>query len=398
MKGTPTTLVFREGLTGSNWRAVRVDGAGAARRGLLADILEQGERVVLLLPGDDAVMRTIDLPGVRASERREAALSILEPELAETADTLALGYFSLPNKRTLAIWMSKSRLAAWLGAVSASGAVLVSAVPEWLLLCRERSTDDADVWYQADKAWLISKHGAGLCTQASLAIAAVGHAMAGRRCEQFRFHGAASEMTLTEFAKIPGYARGEAGFDWPALWNRVGDPQQMDIRRAAESGGQVKKPLPLGTLLAAVAFVCIALGSFVAAELNALEAERDRWDSNSVALFRGAFPDEGRVVDVKRQMKLKLRAAGGTNDNDRVTLRLLGGLAGLAEIDSDVQVAALQYESGRLVVSLQARALFDIEQLRAAAEKDVPELVPRLQQLVVTTDAATAELHLGTDQ
>jgi type II secretion system protein L len=380
----PTTLLYREGLSGSNWLARRLDGAGAVRRGQISQILQPGEKVVLLLPGDDAAARLVDLPNIRGAERREAALSILEPDLAQTVDALMLGCFASVNKQTLAVWVSKSRLAAWLGGVNAAGAFVVAAVPEWGLLYQVRDEHTAQAWRSGEKTWVISRRGIAVCVECALA---------GVVMEKMSVDDA--DAALNEFVDKSGCVRGDAEFSWLALWNRVGKVEQMDLRRVAELTSQARAPMSFRRLLAGLAFACLAAGGFVGVELNALEAERDRWDANSAAVFRAAFPDGGRVVDVKRQMKLKLRALGASANRGLETLALLDGLARIAESNDAVKITGVQYESGRLIVSLRAQAISDIERLRAAAAKKLPEFAPRLQQLVATTGEAQGELHLG---
>ena len=97
-------------------------------------------------------------------------------------------------------------------------------------------------------------------------------------------------------------------------------------------------------------------------------------------------------------MRLKLRSAGASVDSGPDTLELLDGFARVAESTDGVTVTGIQYESGRLVVSVRAQAISDIERLRTAATKTVPELAPRLQQLVATAGEAQGELHLGADR
>jgi general secretion pathway protein L len=164
--------------------------------------------------------------------------------------------------------------------------------------------------------------------------------------------------------RVPAPPEGLAGVMTGLARDTGPDLLQGEFRRAVEVSGRVARPWRVAAVLLLASAVLHTAG--LAWEASDLSARAGSAAARAERLFRDAFPEVGRVVDVRTQTSQRLQAlrAGAARDES-------GFLALLAQVSgplaaSGAELRGLRYEDGRLDLELRSAAVADFEALRAA--------------------------------
>jgi general secretion pathway protein L len=132
--------------------------------------------------------------------------------------------------------------------------------------------------------------------------------------------------------------------------------------RVSAARGEGRRRWTSVWLSAAASIAVFILGCVVAGWLMEREALEVR--DQTVATFRKMFPDEGRIVNLRRQAETRLAAgSGGASDVMRGMAALAGSLGNSEVVGVTVEGLRYSADGGALGVELHATSLAQIDQL-----------------------------------
>ncbi|MFC4724579.1 type II secretion system protein GspL [Glycocaulis abyssi] len=159
---------------------------------------------------------------------------------------------------------------------------------------------------------------------------------------------AAASLDMAQLQLMPALfgARLAASLDWSSLlkpWRRVA--------------------------VLAVAAGALALAG-VTTEAAWLSRQAELYQTASMELFAGAFPDTRRIVNPRAQLARRLRELEAMDAGGAGFLPLAGALAEATQDLPGIQIVAVRFEAGQAALSVSARygSFDDFEALRGAGE------------------------------
>ncbi|MES3040999.1 MAG: type II secretion system protein GspL [Pseudomonadota bacterium] len=324
--------------------------------------------VVLITPvGMDASIILQATP----KQRREAGLNLVtlaEDQMAEDYERLHWTLHSVDDQQVLARGISKSWLQAWRDRLQASGLNIRAAIPESALFNQDHETW---LWLPAGETavyWQMEL-GQGAVVQRS-DISALMQAQLDRQpllsSVRLRYPQGTDLPVLPERIQ-PTPAPWQ---DWADLLKTQSSgywlqhPQNWlvgDMANKAVSGGQSRW---YWIALLAITAVLIQIG-LDRYETNRLKAQASAARLEAESIYRAAFPDDRRIVNLARQFKAK--QAQGSSVDPAQLLQLLAQTAP----NANWQITKLEYQDAAATrVEISGPALADINtwanQLNAA--------------------------------
>jgi general secretion pathway protein L len=172
------------------------------------------------------------------------------------------------------------------------------------------------------------------------------------------------------------------------------DLLQGEFRRSAEVSGRAARPWRVAAMLLLALAVLHTAG--LVWQASDLFARAGVAAARAEGLFREAFPEVGRVVDVRTQTTQRLQAlrAGAASDESGF-LPLLERVSGPLSA-SGAELRGLRYEGGRLDLELRSTAVADFEALRAATGARAVDV--RTQAGKPGERVVTGRLQVGRDR
>ena len=366
--------VHRDGLIA--WSAIEPASGARLARGELGEgeaIALPGQaritRTLCLLPSEDVFYGRVDLPARTEAEARQAAPFLIEDELAEPLDTLAVsvGPRSADGKRAVAA-ASRSLIESWRERVAALAVKPLFVMPD----CAALSGHDADLvlFDRRDALLFHSRVSPGIACGGAVEPAMervltpvlIGEAQGRTVAASATLGLAGPTVRPVEHDDLDVLA---ARLDAAALKSMppvFGAGLAHDFSWS-ETMARMRRPAAIAAALL-LGFTALTLGEGVY-----YRAQRDVADQASVDLFRAAFPDAGVVRNPIAQLNNRMRAAGGGSDS--AFLPLMAGLAEIAETVENVRIDAVRYDAARggLSVSAVYSSFEDYEALRQAASE-----------------------------
>lgn len=291
---------------------------------------------VFIIPGEAVTSRTIALPKGVKRHLQQALPYLLEDELASPIETLhiASGEISGDNK-TLIFAIDKTLMADYLALATELALPLTAVIPDYLLLPTTTTPQLAN-WH--NKTLIRLPDGTGMA-----------------------FPAAATPQAIEQLgAEI-----------WPA--------QEMDRRLQAEppahkanllQGGftpasnadRWQKPAGFALCASLCLFLCyfFAVGLYFNQQATFLNEE-------ARTLYLSLFPQDKRVVNIRRQMAGHLQGGREHSESSRV-FHLLAKLADAVTQtgENNLQIRHLQFErkAGTLIAEVQAKGMSDSQTLQ----------------------------------
>jgi general secretion pathway protein L len=333
-----------------------------------------GERVALIVPGEDVALHAVEPPTRSLVQALVAARFAIEDDLAEPLEDVEVMLAGRrgreEGREREVVVVSRARLALWRAGLEAIGLAPDHAAPDYALL--PAAAGEVLVVDQGQRV-LVRGKGLGLAVDAALAPGVLAAALARRPEDAVRLLSdrpddllppAARDGRRVELAPAPGDAEMlalhedglESGLaiDLASAWR---------ARRAAA-------PLGLASWRAAAGLAAAVGVSFLAllgAETLALRRHAAAAEAEAERLLLAAFPDMGRVVNPRAQLRerLGLRGAAGSASFLELSAILSESLRDIAT----VEVETLRYDAGEgLSASLVYSSYADVERLKAGIE------------------------------
>lgn len=330
-------------------------------------------RALYLAPSSDLFVRTLTLPAKRDSEARLAAPFAIEDDLAGPLEDTEIAVGPRRPDGSRLVHAADRQLAVRWQRIAAS----VDVRPAWLLpeaMVLDAETGDLVLADEDNDVVFLNRTGTGpVCGRIEAEPSSHLFPALFARMRP-------DTVSITPRIRLPGMPAVETpktihplpAVDFAAAASRLGD---SDLRHLpALLGNRHSAAIDWAGLAApfrrAGAFAAAALLIFIGVMLGEgiyLRAQADSLDARAETVFRTAFPDVNRVVNLDAQLRQRLAAVSGGSGSD--FLRLAAGFAGLIEGDDAFAVEALRYDaqSGALSVSATYPDFASFEALRDRA-------------------------------
>ncbi|ALP54308.1 hypothetical protein Tel_14785 [Candidatus Tenderia electrophaga] len=369
-------FIYLESAEHSSWVKLGADGSIAAKgQAPLAEIPSGGERVIVLVPGEEVLLTQTEVPGHSRRLLAQAVPYALEEQLVEDVDDLHFALGAVAGDRVQVAVVSRARMDAWLGELHQAGIEAERMVPDVLALPLHddawhvlrlkqrlllRSGPQSGMVMDADNAafWL-----AAVLKEAEPKPAALRIQDFSDSAEPLSELGAELEPAL-EVERLEEPAAGlpvavlASGFDAQQAINLLQGPYS---RR--ERVSRYWRPWRAAAALLA-GFIVVQFAAGVV-ERQQLEAQQQALDAEIEQIYRQAFPEARKVVNARVQMEralASLRGGGSAEGGGFAELlaqagRQFNAAAGLA-------LQRLSYKGGQLDVALLIGDLQQLDQLK----------------------------------
>lgn len=341
-------------------------GSTAARQAPLESVLDQAaaRRIVVLVPGAEVRLSSVNVPARQASKVLQAAPYLLEDQLADDVETLhfALGPRQGDGTYPVAV-VARARMDQWLQPFRERGLRPEALYPEILAL----PWDTEQRWsalIEPDQVVVRTAAFAGFCCHPDDLASYLQLADAGRT----------QVLRLLVVAQTGGdYSR----IDWPlelrpgyasaleAFVPNLRPDSNINLLQGAYSQRQdlerYWRPWRAAAALAAACLLLAAVTQIV--QTWKLAKAVAAQEAANLERFRELFPTETRVVNLAAQLDQQLRALQGGGRRDGL-LPLLETLAQAVTTNQGLKLQGLQYREGALSISLEAADLQVVERLR----------------------------------
>ncbi|MEQ8798881.1 MAG: type II secretion system protein GspL [Salinisphaeraceae bacterium] len=337
--------------------------------------------LILVVPGEDVLLSSVDIPPVRqATRRRQAVRFALEDRLAQPIDELhiAIGPRT-PGGEFPAAIAAHDRMEAWLGAIGERAPQVVAIVPDYLCLSLPHE-GEAALYLGDDRALVRIGPFRGFACELSLApallrrgdediplhVATDGSDAADQIIARLRDRGFTVEPATTTAP-----AAGAAGLLHAAS---IRPPINLlqDIYAPRSASDEWLRPLRPGLIMLGLWIVLLLAGQ--ALEYRELAREQEQMRAFAEAQFRAAFPDVNNLNNLRLQAEneiRQLRAREGTAG----LFPLLQAAADAIGPTSALTIDSFQFRNGELFLSLRGDDVQSVEALRSGfADNRVAQL------------------------
>jgi len=374
------------------WECARlaVDAAKGAARGTLEEIarLCRGQRVVALVPGTAVTLHHVQVPARSASEIRMAVPFALEEQLAGKIEGLhfAIGPKAADGTVPVAV-MNGDALRAFLKPLQEAGIMPDAVLPEPLAL----------PWTDGTRSVLID-HGNAIVRTAITGGFAIEAELLPSVLQRFgdgqapvRLWYDPESVSAAEVAKIAaGIGKPTEQQVLPPVLAAVfaqalhSQPCKIDLLQGeyrAQRGGGLRRFLPAIVVALAALFVHLGWSGW---DLYALKRENADLDRRSEELFRKAFPEVKRVVDMDPQADqalAALRSGSGAGD----FLDLYAHAASVLQSIPGLEVDSITFRDGQLGLEMRPGDTATIGQIaeQIATASGVPTTVQGEARIVM---------------
>lgn len=372
-------MVLRVGPVGSttcSWLRLDNEGRpqGSLRAGTFTDAAAEagGLRVVMLVPGLDVLLTTVQLPGLGRQKLLRAVPYVLEEQLSEDVDTLhfAVGRVQADGHHPVAV-IADQRMADLMAAAGAAGLDVQQVIPDLLAIPHSEGEisvllDDTVALvrtgsysgYAVDSdnlGMLLGAQEAGNDTPAVLRILAP---MGSQLPDTTDYPG---EIQVDRYGGDPLQVIAQ-GLDTPVI-----DLLQGNYSRAGE-WARVWRPWR-ATAALLLAGVLVSYG-VMAVDFFRLDRERDELGARIEQSYRDAFPGAKRVVNPRVQMQQQLEKLQRRQGTGNRFLSLLSRSGKVLKEMQGIEITGANFRAGRLDMDLTVSNLQLLDQLKQQLAQD----------------------------
>jgi len=368
------TLLLRADPAGADhWYWLSLDGAGQPRGDIQAGTLADAaggagqQRVVILVPGPECLLTTVQIPGRNRQKLVRAVPYALEEQLSDEVEHL---HFAVGDALPDGSWPVAVISRAWMDRLDAvlaeAGLDVQLVVPEILLLpWREQ---EASVLIEGDVALVRTGPSSGYAADTdNLATLLELQQEADVRPPLNLFVRLdVSPPELDDYAgevRIETWRGNALGVFAQGLGERTFNLLQGPYSRSGK-WGQVWKPLRATAALLLIAVLSGLLT--MAVDYQRLSGESERLQAQIEASFRKAAPETRRVVNPRVQMQQLLEnlERGGAGASDFMVL--LARTGAVLRDSNDIEIGGVSFRAGRLDLDLKIASLQALDQLKQA--------------------------------
>lgn len=361
-------FIYLESAARSSWAKLGADGSVAAQgQAPLAEIPSGGERVIVLVPGEEVLLTQVEVPGHSRRLLAQAVPYALEEQLVEDVDELHFALGAVAGDRVKVAVVSRARMDAWLAELRQAGIEIERMVPDVLALPLH---DDAwHVLRLEQRLLLRSGPQSGMVMDPDNAAFSLAAALkeAEPRPTALRIQDFSDSAEPLPELGVERLEHPAAGLPLAALAVAFDAQQAINLLQGPYSRreriSRYWRPWRAAAALLAGFFVVQFVAGVV--ERQQLDAQQQALDTEIEQIYRQAFPEARKVVNARVQMEralASLRGGGSAEGGGFAELlaqagRQFNAAAGLA-------LQRLSYKGGQLDVALLIGDLQQLDQLK----------------------------------
>ncbi len=361
-------FIYLESVERASWVRLAADGSvHGPGQGALAEIASGGERVTVLVPGEDVLLTQAEVPGHKRRLLARAVPYALEEQLVEDVESLHFALCGVDGERVNVAVVSRARLDQWLVRLQQAGIEAERIVPDVLALPLH---DDA--WHVLrlnDRLLLRTGPQVGMvidAANAALSLTALLNETENRpdilRVQDFTASSEPLPPLDIETVEEPA-----AGLPVAVMAAAFNDQQAINLLQGQYSRreriSRYWRPWRAAAALL-VGFIVVQLAAGVV-ERQQLAAQKEALDAEIEQIYRQAFPEARKVVNARVQMERALTALRGGGSAEGGGFAELLAQAGRQFNNSPgLNLQRLSYKSGQLDVALLIGDLQQLDQLK----------------------------------
>jgi general secretion pathway protein L len=333
--------------------------------------LRAGERAILVAPGEDVALLAVELPVRAEGPALAAARFAIEDDLAQAIEDVevVLGPRGKERMRE-ALVVARDRLEGWRAGLAAIGVETDMVVPDYAAIPIQ--ADTVRILDLGDKL-LVRGRGLGFAVDPALAPAMIAATLARRPGEAVTLSSDRPDAVLPPAARegrqVDVTSAPSVGALLGLVESAVVDGTALNLARVwrTPSGAPVLALKEWRAAAGIAAAAALAFSALIGAQTITMKAEAAQSRVDAERLLVEAFPDIGRVINPRAQLRERLGDGGG-GPGAASFLELSSLLADGAREAGGVEIESIRFGAGqgRLSASIVYAGYGDVERLRAA--------------------------------
>lgn len=391
-------FIYLESVESASWVKLAVDGAvSASGQGSLAEIDCAGERVIVLVPGEDVLLCQAEVPGQKRRLLAQAVPYALEEQLIDDVEEQHFAFGAQSGDQVNVAVVSHEKMQQWQALLQEAGIEADQIVPDVLALPLVENS--WQLLQSGNRLLLRSGEQSGMVLDADTAVfslkallAEAGEAKpATIKCQGFSGSGPSLaeldvELEVEPASGLPVAAMATAY----QQQNTINLLQGQYSRR--ERVSKYWRPWRAAAALLAMFVVLQFAGGIV--DQQRLAAEKTALLADIEQIYRQTFPEARKVVNAKVQMERALKSLrGGGSVTSEGFSDLLAQAGEQFKQSSSLNIQRLSYKNGQLDVALFIADLQQLDQLKQRLV-DKARMQVEIQSATAKDDRVEARLRI----
>ncbi len=390
-------FIYLESEQSASWVKLAADGVvQASGQGGLAEIDSSGQRVIVLVPGEDVLLCRVGVPGQKQRLLAQAVPYALEEQLIDDVEEQHFALGAISGDQVNVAVVSHKKMQQWLALLQQAGIEAdqlvadVLALPlaenSWQLLqFKQRLL----LRYGEQRGLVMDADSASLNLKALLAEA--GESRPDRiKCQDFSaagltLPGVDVELLVEPASGLPVLTMAAAYQEQKAI-NLL---QGQYSRR--ERMSKYWRPWRAAAALLAV-FIVVQFASGIV-DQQRLAAEKTALLEEIEQIYRQTFPKARKVVNAKLQMERALKSLRGGSSTNEGFSKLLAQAGEQFNQTSQLKIQRLSFKNGQLDVALFIGDLQQLDQLKQRLV-DMAGMQVEIQSATAKGDRVEARLRI----
>jgi general secretion pathway protein L len=333
-----------------------------------ADLAAAANEIVVVVPGEDVLLTRAELPKSSAARLAQVLPYALEDQVLGTVEEqhFALGPAGDDGRHAVAV-VTRDRLDAWLRQLREAGVEADVLLPETLAVPL-RGVQPA-VLLDGSRCTVRTDSARGFVCPIGQLAAWLPPGLADAHFDGYAAAGATTAALPASLHVdwVPGSDRGNPGSTLLDVFaHGIGETPALNLLQGAHAPRHRRAPQrrlwKIAAVLAGTALLLGLLGKVV--DVLRLRSASHEADAAIAAIYAQSFPGSPQVPDPVARMQSELQRLGGDSHAGGL-LPLLSHVAPiLASQDFRLRMQGLEYRNDTLELSLHARSLDSLDQLR----------------------------------
>ena len=391
-------FIYLESAEAASWVKLAAVGAVKAQgQGPLAEIDSAGERVIVLVPGEDVLLCQAEVPGQKRRLLAQAVPYALEEQLIDDVEAQHFALGAMNGDQVKVAVVSHEKMQQWLELLQQAGIEVSQIVPDVLTL--PLSENSWQLLQLNQRLLLRSGAQSGMALDADTAafslkamLAEAGEDRPGSiHCQDFAGTGLALPELGVALVAMPA-----SGLPLVLMAAGYTEQNAIDLLQGQYSRreriSKYWRPWRAAAALLAV-FIVVQFASGIV-DQQRLAAEKVALLADIEQIYRQAFPEARKVVNAKLQMERALKTLrGGDSITSEGFSELLAQAGEQFNQTSSLNIQRLSYKNGQLDVALFIADLQQLDQLKQRLV-DKARLQVEIQSATAKGDRVEARLRI----
>ncbi len=380
---------------------------GSVFRGGLEEALKQaaGKPTVLIVPGEQTLMTSVELPIRQIAKLRKAIPFALEEKLASDVEELHFALGDLQGDRKRVVVVEHSLMNEWTVELGELGVTPKAVLPDVLAL--PWHAEEWSILIDGERALVRSGATSGfVCEKENLTMLIDAHLEEEKAPLLVRYWNCSEGPDLlwpvSKLAEAPSIKKYSCGGGALRVLAQGWDPRasiNLLQDRYSQQADTLKmlKPWRWAAALFGL-WIVIALGQNLVHK-HQLEKQQARLRQQAEQIYRKTFPGARRIVNPRVQMAQKLKAlkGGGKSEGDGRFLALLAKSSQALNRQPALKLEKLGYRNGELSLEVSAPSLTRLDDLKQKLAA-TPGLVAELKSADSNAGGASGQIRIRQKQ